>query len=256
MQLMAWFRTCPYLEPETNYFHFIKKKIIHLIVATDNRFQIWTLPYKDFFGIFNTIDLMGIKVLKGLQDCIRHILKHFKTRLLDIDMQTQNSDIQDMDRLRTYKLLKTNFRCENYLFLVKNKMFRIALVRFRDSLLKLECNEGQYRNVPFNERVCPICHTDIKMEYHFLLVFPSLSQLRSKYMSSIWYTYPSVQYLFNYVHLKAAVLWTIFLAIYFLQWNNIIDISMTWMYNFVTLCTYMLLVFVCNFGQWPMLPKK
>ena len=25
---------------------------------------------KDFFGIFNTIELMQIKVLKGLQDCI------------------------------------------------------------------------------------------------------------------------------------------------------------------------------------------
>ena len=91
---------------------------------------------------------------------------------LDIDMQTQNSDIQDMDRLRTYKLLKTNFGCENYLFLVKNKMFRTALVRFRGSLPKLECNEGRYRNVPLNERVCPLCHTDIETEYHFLLICP------------------------------------------------------------------------------------
>lgn len=122
---------------------------------------------------------------------IEIFIKHFKTRLLDIDMQTQNSDIQDMDRLRTYKILKNNFQCENYLFMVKHRMFRTALVKFRGSLLKLECNEGRYRNIPFNERLCPLCHTDIETEYHFLLVCPSLNQLRTKYISSIWYTYPS-----------------------------------------------------------------
>ena len=72
---------------------------------------------------------------------IEIFLKHFKTTLLDIDMQIQNSDIQGTDRLRTYKLLKTNFGCENYLFLVKNKMFRTALVRFRSSLLKRSSTE-------------------------------------------------------------------------------------------------------------------
>ena len=37
----------------------------------------------------------------------------FKTRLLDMDTQTQHSDIQDMDKLRTYKLLKLIFGCED-----------------------------------------------------------------------------------------------------------------------------------------------
>ena len=47
-----------------------------------------------------------------LKQDVEIFLKHFKMRLLDIDMQTENSDIQDMDMLRTYKLLKTNFGCE------------------------------------------------------------------------------------------------------------------------------------------------
>ena len=47
-------------------------------------------------------------------------LKVFKTRLFDLDMQTQSSEIQDMDRLRTYKILKTTLGCEQYVFAVKN----------------------------------------------------------------------------------------------------------------------------------------
>ena len=49
-------------------------------------------------------------------------IKVFKTRLLDKDIQTQNSDIQDIDklRLRTYKLLKLNFGCEDYMFCIAN----------------------------------------------------------------------------------------------------------------------------------------
>ena len=107
----------------------------------------WAFQVRDL--LFRT-GLGDVWLNQGVER-IEIFLKHFKTRLLDIDMQTQNSDIQDMDRLRTYKLIKTNFGCENYLFLVKIKMFRKALVRFRGSLLKLECSEGRYKNVPFNE---------------------------------------------------------------------------------------------------------
>ena len=36
---------------------------------------------KNFFGIFNIIELMGIKVLKGLQDCISTYI-HNKTSIV------------------------------------------------------------------------------------------------------------------------------------------------------------------------------
>ena len=46
-------------------------------------------------------------------------LKFFKQRLKDMDMQSLNMDIQDMDRLRTYKILKVKFGTESYLFNIK-----------------------------------------------------------------------------------------------------------------------------------------
>ena len=127
---------------------------------------------------------------------VRNLLfiKVFKTRLLDMDIQTQNSDIhvQDMDKLRTYKLLKLNFGCEDYMFCIANRMFRTAFSRFRGGLLKLECNGGRYNNIPFNEMLCPLCKSDVETEFHFLLVCTNVSQTRSKYISFIWYTYPSI----------------------------------------------------------------
>ena len=88
-----------------------------------------------------------------------------------------------MDRLWTYKMLRANFRCEDYLFCVKNKIFRTVMSMYMGGLLKLECNEGRYNNIPFNERICLICKRDIETEYHFLLVCPKLSQIMLKYIS-------------------------------------------------------------------------
>ena len=109
-----------------------------------------------------------------------------------MDMQTQSSEIQEMDRLRTYKILKTNFGCERYLFSIKNKLCRTAMPNFRGCLLRIKCNEGRNNRTPLNERFCLLCYQDVDTEYHFLLVCRALSHIRLKYISPIWFTYPSV----------------------------------------------------------------
>ena len=122
---------------------------------------------------------------------VPQFIKVFKTRVLDIDIQTQISDIQDMEKLRTYRLLKHDFGCEEYMFCITNRSFRTVFSKLRGGFLKIACNEGRYNNRSFDERLCPLCKTDIETEYHFLLVCPNLSHIRSKYISFIWYTYPS-----------------------------------------------------------------
>ena len=157
-----------------------------------------------------------------------------------MDTQTQISDIQDMDKFRTYKLLKLNFGCGEYMFVmlsctsvcwclvvtfweradllalvlwclvmtlslshwfpgsgvvldciyswslpsfllcILNKMYRTAYSRFRGSLLSLACSEGRYNNTPFVKRICPLWKKGIKTEFHFFLVCPNFSQIRSK----------------------------------------------------------------------------
>ena len=119
-------------------------------------------------------------------------LKVFKQRLIDMDMQALNMDIREMDRLRTYKILKVRFGTESYLFNMKNRVLRTLFTKFRGGLLKLEGNVGRYTSIPFQDRLCPLCHSDIETEFHFLMVCPCLMTVRMKYFSAIWYTYPSI----------------------------------------------------------------
>ena len=76
-------------------------------------------------------------------------LKVFKQRLIDMDMQALNMEIREMDRLRTYKILKVRFGTECYLFNMKNRVLRILFTKFRGGLLKLEGNVGRYTSIPF-----------------------------------------------------------------------------------------------------------
>ena len=119
-------------------------------------------------------------------------LKFFKQRLKDMDMQSLNMDIQDMDRLRTYKILKVKFGTESYLFNIKNTILRTLFTKFRGGLLKLEGNMGRYPRVSFDARICPLCYSDVETEFHFLMICPSLMTVRRKYLTAIWYTYPSI----------------------------------------------------------------
>ena len=52
---------------------------------------------------------------------------------------------------------------------------------------------GRYTSIPFQDRLCPLCHSDIETEFHFLMVCSCLMTLRMKYFSAIWYTYPSIE---------------------------------------------------------------
>ena len=66
----------------------------------------------------------------------RAFLKLFKQRLMDMDMQSLNVDIKDMDRLRTYKILKVKVRfgTDGYLFNIKYDI-KNAFSKFRGSTL-------------------------------------------------------------------------------------------------------------------------
>ena len=148
----------------------------------------WTETDIDCWGrqirnIFSGVGFSDVWLNQGVGH-VPHFLKVFETRLLDIDTQTQSSDIQDLDTLRTYKLLKHNFVCEEYMFCIVNKILRTAFSRFRGGLLSLACNEGHYDNTPFVKRLCPLCKngTCIETKFHFLLVCPYLSQIKFKYI--------------------------------------------------------------------------
>ena len=83
------------------------------------------------------------------------------------------SDLQDRCKypiLRLYNNIKSNFGRENYLSLIKNNKYRIAMSRFRASSHTLEIERGRYTIpiTPIGNRLCHICNV-VEDEFHFLL---------------------------------------------------------------------------------------
>ena len=100
----------------------------------------------------------------------------FKQRLADIYFQTWQTKINNSRKTLMYKHIVNTFEPREYLSIVKNDTYRIALVRFRTRNHRLAVEAGSWRKpvaVPFNERICFHC-TDGKLEdeYHFLLECP------------------------------------------------------------------------------------
>ena len=82
---------------------------------------------------------------------------------------TWKNDLTEKPKLRTYKLIKTNFGIESYLSLVTKKKYRNAITRFRASSHTLEIERGRWTNpiTPIDNRLCTLCQS-VEDEIHFL----------------------------------------------------------------------------------------
>ena len=96
-------------------------------------------------------------------------LRNFKERNRDIDIICWYNDMDNMDRLRTYKILKTNFGCERYLKEMSISNYKQVLVEFRGGLLDLRANSGRFENILLEDRICILCNREVETEYHFFL---------------------------------------------------------------------------------------
>ena len=65
-----------------------------------------------------------------------------------------------------------------YISCISIEKHRVAL-RFRCSAHKLDFEEGRYRNIERNNRLCQCCQMNvIEDEFHFLLVYPAYRHIR------------------------------------------------------------------------------
>ena len=118
-------------------------------------------------------------------------LRNFKERNRDIDISCLFNDIHNMDRLRTYKILKTNFGCERYLKEISISSYKQVLVKFRGGLLDLRANSGRFENISLEYRTCNLCNMEVETEYHFLFICSHYHSLRNQYLPTYFFNYPS-----------------------------------------------------------------
>ena len=102
------------------------------------------------------------------------------------------SDINLSNKLETIKSLNKVFEFGKYLNCINIDRHRITPSRFRCSAHKLLIEEGRYRNIERNLRICRFCYLNaIENEYHFLMVCPAYRNLRNYILPRYYYCWPS-----------------------------------------------------------------
>ena len=114
-------------------------------------------------------------------------------RLYDQYMQRWYGYINQSAKLSTYKTFKTQFRFEKYLSCVYTEKHRVALSRLRCSAHKLMIEEGRYRNIDRNLRICQFCNMNsVEAQYHFLLVCPTYREIRNSCLLAYYCKWPTI----------------------------------------------------------------
>jgi hypothetical protein len=145
------------------------------------------------YQIKNILDNHGLSYIWNNQSVSNIQLELIKSRILDNYKQTWYSTINNSSKLDAYSLFKHEFEFEKYLQNIPDGKFKVALTKFRISSHTLRIETGRYENLPQKERLCRYCNMQqIESEFHFLLVCPHYSKLRSKYLKPYYNHWPTI----------------------------------------------------------------
>ena len=85
-----------------------------------------------------------------------------------------------LNKLRTYKLFKTEYKVEDYVLKVKAVNQRSAMSRFRCGVAPINLEIGRFFNIPANERFCNVCPDQVEDESRVILICALYNIIREK----------------------------------------------------------------------------
>jgi hypothetical protein len=172
-------------------------KIMCMKDNNDRYVNDWTIEVK------NMLNEIGFGYVWTSNNINTTIINQIVQRIHDTYVQLWFAQISSYSKLDTYSLFKTSFAYEKYLDAVSNKSHRECLTRLRCSSHKLFVEEGRYRNIDRNERICKLCNMNVvENEFHFLLVCPFYRELRITCLPKYYNTWPTIQKFKNIVETK------------------------------------------------------
>ena len=125
--------------------------------------------------------------LKDTDLSVKNLVKRIATELKSIDDQNWRDKVwndtgqENGNKLRTYRLYKSNLMTDEYVKINLERSHRRILAKFRSGSLPLQIETGRYKKpkVPLNNRICNLCTDNvIEDEIHFLLCCDFYSDIR------------------------------------------------------------------------------
>ena len=148
----------------------------------------WSSETKNIFTQSNLAFKFERKDICCISDVSGHLFDNYKN--------SWTEKINQKPKLRTYRLFKSNFNPEKYLFLNLPKYKRSIMAQFRLGILPLNIETGRYKNITDDkgnirkekpeERICTLCSLQItEDEFHFLFDCECYTSLREIFFSDI-----------------------------------------------------------------------
>lgn len=154
---------CYRLENLTTEFPLLKDAFV---CSKELHFAQNTTWYSSIEKLLNILNIQNIMTYSK-KDFVTS-LKQSQTKKYLMDWQYSNETLKD-GKLVTYLFLKTNFRLEKYLTILRPE-YRKPICRLRISAHRLFIESGRYNNTPRTERICKNCTLNkIEDEEHFLI---------------------------------------------------------------------------------------
>ncbi len=94
--------------------------------------------------------------------------------------------LNDISKLRLYKMINVTFMLPDYVTQVRNRRDRSILSKLRFGCLDLEVETGRWRNIERCNRICKVCQSgSIEDELHFVFNCISFNTIRNKYCKDL-----------------------------------------------------------------------
>ena len=92
-----------------------------------------------------------------------------------------------LDKLRTFKTFKNNYKMENYICMKVDNHLIFNLAKLRISNHQLEIEAGRYKKKEIDQRLCKVCNGNVCVEdeFHFLVTCKAYQAERNDFFRKL-----------------------------------------------------------------------
>ena len=111
--------------------------------------------------IIDTLNGCGLSYVWLEQEYMNpeYVKRRVQLTLEDQYLQSWKQNLFDSNKCKFYRIIKKDFKLENYLLLLPYNKRKI-LTRFRTSIHKLTIEKGRHLGIDVSKRKCPLCESD------------------------------------------------------------------------------------------------